>query len=90
MINLTFLICLLISAMVIFLVIVKPLFLMELEPYYGSSVKEELFDESLSVLETLKELESDFKMGKLSSEDYNSLSLEYKRLYLEKKATDEA
>ena len=37
------------------------------------------------VLETIQEVEQDFRMGKQTEEEYNHLSTEYKREYLELK-----
>ena len=86
MLNFTFIICLLLSLVVAYFVMVKPLFLDKMQTYYRPDLKDNTFDESVAILETLAELETDFKMGKLSEGDFEALSLEYKRLYLEKKS----
>ncbi len=83
MLNLTIIICLLISIPVVYLVMVKPLYMDAGEKYFFPHPENFEFDSSLSLLEAISELETDYKMGKLSVEDYESLSLEYKRSYLE-------
>lgn len=79
----TILASLLISLILIVTVLVKPLFWTEPTPYFFSSKEDNSFNESLAILETLKELEADFKMGKLSQEDFEALSVDYKKRYLE-------
>jgi hypothetical protein len=63
--------------------VIKPLFLDPAQQYFTTNSKPSDFDTSLSLLEIIAELETDYKMGKLSREDFESLSLEYKRSYLE-------
>lgn len=87
MLNLTLVVCLLLSLIVVYFVLIKPLFRDKIQLYYQTKPATELFDESLSILETLTELETDYKMGKLTQEDYEVLALEYKKLYLEKKTS---
>ena len=41
------------------------------------------FKESVALLESITEINLDFKMGKLSPEDFGALSLEYQRKYLQ-------
>ena len=84
MLNITLIICLVVSLGVAFLAMIKPLFLEKQCSYYQSRSDQGYFDESVSLLEAIAELESDFKMGKLSRKDFEALSLEYKHLYLEK------
>ena len=83
--NLTIIVCLLLSIPVVYYVMIKPLFMDSTEPYYSEVGENSDFDNSLSLLESISELETDYKMGKLSQEDFESLSLEYKRSYLEEK-----
>ncbi len=87
MLTLTFIICVLLSVIVAFFVMVKPLFLDKMQPYFQSVSEEDQFEESVSILETLSELETDYKMGKLTKEDFEALSLEYKRSYLVQKSS---
>jgi cytochrome c-type biogenesis protein CcmI len=82
MLNLTLIICMLISLAAAYLVVAKPLFLDQRNRYFQSNPEQADFDTTLSLLETIAELETDYKMGKLTPADYESLSLEYKRLYL--------
>ena len=83
--NLTIFICLILSIPVVYYVLIKPLFMDSTQPYYSGETEISDFDNSLSLLESISELETDYKMGKLSQEDFESLSLEYKRSYLEEK-----
>lgn len=85
MINPTTLISLLISLVVAYFVMFRPLFLQSEKPYAMPDTEHKEFDERISLLETIYELETDHKMGKLSGEDFEALSNEYKRMYLEKK-----
>lgn len=85
MMNLTIFVCLLLSLPVVYYVLIKPLFIESTQAYYSDVAESSDFDNSLSLLESISELETDYKMGKLSQEDFESLSLEYKRGYLEEK-----
>jgi hypothetical protein len=85
MINLTLIICTMISFLIFLMVVVKPLFWDQDSPLFLEEETKGAFNDSLSLLETIKELEIDYKMGKLSKEDFETLSLEYKRKYLEHK-----
>ncbi len=89
MLNFALFICSALSLGVAYFAMFKPLFLDQQAAYFQPVAEEEEFDESISLLETIDELESDFKMGKLSKDDFESLSLEFKRLYLEKKTKKE-
>ena len=82
--NTTIILCLAISLGIAFLVMIKPLFLEKQHAYYQAEPDSSDFDESISLLEAIAELESDFKMGKLSGKDFEALSLEYKHQYLDK------
>ncbi len=85
MLALTYFVCFLIAAIVLYIVVVRPLFLEESSKYYQTSVEGNTFEESSSLLEAIAELETDYEMGKLSKEDFDAISLEYKRAYLERK-----
>ncbi len=74
-----------ISVVIVGLVLVKPLFIDKQKTYYQSEPDHHEFNELLSILETISDLETDYKMGKLSKEDFDAMSLDYKRTYLEKK-----
>jgi len=67
---------------IIFLVLVRPLFLRPESPYFQAETDDRDFSEATSLLEMIAELETDYKMGKVSQEDYESLSLDYKHRYL--------
>jgi hypothetical protein len=83
--NPTLLICFILTGIVSASVLIKPLFLTKRESYFERGSGGADFNESLSLLEAISELETDYKLGKLSREDFDELSLEYKRSYLEKK-----
>lgn len=85
MIDPTLVISILISLAIIYFVLVRPLFLQKPQPYFSGNHKENQFDESYSLLEVIAELEADYQMGKLSKEDFETISLEYKRDYLTRK-----
>ncbi len=75
----------LLGAVIAFFVLVKPLFLGEEEPYFQPKTESAEFSEALSILEMITELDTDFQMGKVSKNDYESLSLDYKHRYLKAK-----
>lgn len=77
--------CSVLSVIIAVAVLAKPLFIEKQRNYYTSSGAQDDFDESVSILETIAELETDYLMDKISKEDFENLSLEYQRLYLEKK-----
>lgn len=89
MLNTTVVFCFMVSLGIAFFAMFKPLFMDKQKAYYQPAGKVDEFDESISLLEAIEELQSDFKMGKLSREDFETLSLEFKRLYLEKKKQEE-
>ena len=60
---------------------IYPLFLQKPRRYFADSPQLD-FDDSLSVLETIAELEADFQSGKLSQKDFEALAVESKREYL--------
>ncbi len=82
MFGLTIITCLLLSTGILFIVMVKPLFWDKQLAYFDSDTEIDEFDETLSLLEAISELETDYKMGKISKEDFEAMSLEYKQLYL--------
>ena len=75
--------CTIISLIIAFLILIRPLFLQKQVPYFDIASEEHDFDESLSLLETIKDLDTDFQNGKITKEDYDSMSLEYKREFLD-------
>ncbi len=85
MMNTTLLICLGFSIIITLIVVFKPLFRDELQGYFSSDIESHEFDESLSILEAISELETDFKMGKISKQDFETISIEYQRRYLNSK-----
>ena len=78
------------AAIISFFVLFKPLFMEKQARHFQSDTENDVFSESLSVLEMITELETDHRMGKVSREDFDALSLEYKHLYLKKKAEENA
>ncbi len=90
MLSYTLSICLSISLAVFFFVVIVPLFLQKPERYFTRSSQYD-FDDSLSILEIVAELEADYRSGKLTKEDFEALSMDFKREYMElrgKKRTD--
>jgi hypothetical protein len=83
------LLCTLISLIIVFFVIVRPLFLTEPRLYRQQPSPDGVdYIEALGILEMLSDLENDFKMGRLTRADYESLALEYQHQYLEKTGTE--
>ncbi|OGH00405.1 MAG: hypothetical protein A2600_10265 [Candidatus Lambdaproteobacteria bacterium RIFOXYD1_FULL_56_27] len=80
----TLILCSLASVLIAALV-VKPFFLSPEKPYFDPQAQPHVFDESLSLLEGLGELETDYRLGKLNAEEFEHLSLEIKRDYLKLK-----
>jgi len=84
--NQTFVICAILSIIIVFVVLIKPLFI-DKQTVYSETEKVGVdFDESLSLLEAIAEYKTDYQMGKISKADFDEISLEYKRKYLDKKA----
>ena len=81
----TIILCSILSLALAAAVLIKPFLLTPESPYFDSSVQPHVFDESLAMLENLKELEVDFTTGKLTQTEFDQLSLEVKRSYLELK-----
>jgi len=81
--SLILIICTVISLVIAFFILIRPLFLQKQTPYFETVSEEHDFDESLSLLETIKDLETDFSYGKITKEDYDNMSLEYKREFLD-------
>lgn len=83
--HLTLIICSIVSIILTILVVIKPLFLEKQRSYFvtGKDFKE--FDESVSILEMISEIEVDYQTGKISKSDFETLSLEYKRHFLDAK-----
>ncbi|MFH2131472.1 MAG: hypothetical protein ABIK68_13940 [bacterium] len=77
------------AVIISFLVLIKPLFMEKQSRYFKSDAQNDTFSESLSILEMITELKSDYQMGKVSKEDYDTLSLEYKHRYLKEKAGEQ-
>jgi hypothetical protein len=76
--------CGLVSLAIVFLVIGRPLFLTAPVVYCERPSPEGMsYFETLGILEMLNDLENDFKMGRLTREDYELLALEYQHRYLE-------
>ncbi|MCP4754672.1 MAG: hypothetical protein GY866_27645 [Proteobacteria bacterium] len=86
----TLIICFLLSIVIGLGVLFKPFFRDKPQAYFGSESDTGEFDESLSLLEAISELEADYKMGKISREDFEALTLDYKHAYLERKNRESA
>lgn len=69
------------SFVIVFFVVVYPLFLRKPTTYF-TNTQAHSFDDSLSILEIITELEEDYHSGKISKEDFEVLSAEFKREYL--------
>ena len=89
MFNATLLICFAISFAILFLVVINPLFIQKPKRYFTQSSHYD-FDDSLSILEIMAELEADFQSGKLLRDDFEALSVEFKREYLELRGKKQA
>jgi len=72
---------LLISVSLLFFIVIYPLFIKKSDHYFDQKTSE--FDESLSIMELLSELEADFLLKKINQEDFETVSTELKRKYLE-------
>ena len=73
-----------ISLFVFWYVVLVPLFKTQGGSYFSDIVDD--FDESVVALAAIRELEIDYKMDKLTDEEYEEMSTELKREYLELKA----
>lgn len=79
----TFLVLAFIIVSVTYVVIIKSLFLTPQRQYFEKNDTDfEDFDESISLLESLSELEVDYKMGKMPTDDYEALKLDFQQNYL--------
>lgn len=81
--HISLIICTILALIIAFFALFKPLFLEEQRSYFEGETESQTFDESLALLEIISELENDYKTGKVSQEDFEIMSLEYKRNYLE-------
>lgn len=59
------------------------------KPYFNPNEAPHVFDEKLSLLESIQELENDFNQGKLTKEEFEALSNEAKHEYLDLKHQDD-
>ncbi|MDT8446666.1 MAG: hypothetical protein RRB13_07195 [bacterium] len=80
----TLIVCSLLSV-VIALLVARPFFSTQEKPYFDPNAEAHVFDEKISLLETIQELEMDFRMGKLTREEFEALSNDSKRDYLKLK-----
>jgi len=81
----TIILCSVFSVIIAFLVVYKPFFVLPEAAYFQAEPEGHVFDERLSMLESLGELENDFKSGKLTQVEYDQAALEAKREYLKLK-----
>ncbi|NQU65630.1 MAG: hypothetical protein HQ517_15290 [SAR324 cluster bacterium] len=88
MLDSSLIISVILAALIFFFVHFKPLFIEKQKPYFRLDPQNDTFSESLSILEMITELETDYQMGKVSKDDFDGLSLEYKHQYLKKKAEE--
>ncbi len=79
----------LLGVVISFFVLFKPLFLEKPTPYFQPETENRDFNEALSLLEMISELDADYQMGKVSKEDYDALSLDYRHRYLKAKTAVE-
>jgi len=84
--------CTVISLIIALWVGYRPLISSNENKYYNQEEqKAHRFDPKVALLEAIAELEQDCKLGHLSKEEFERLSLEYKREYLNaKKASPES
>lgn len=80
----SFLFTALLSLGILFIVVIRPLFLQAPTIYYRQldPEKEKDIQES-KLLQSLQEIKTDYEMGKLSEKDFEELSLEYQKRYLQ-------
>ena len=78
----------LLAIIISYFVVFKPLFLEKPAPYFKLDSENDTFSESLSILEVITELETDYQIGNVSKDDFDGLSLEYKHQYLKTKAEE--
>ena len=83
--HITLIICTILSVVIAAVVLIKPLILQKPKPYFLPDSGSNEFDESLALLEMISELEMDYQAGKISKADFELMSLEYKREYLDQK-----
>ena len=86
MTDISLILAILLGMVISFFVLVKPLFLEKPSPYFTPETDSQDFNEAVSLLEIISELDADLQMGKASKEDYESLSLDYRHRYLNAKS----
>jgi len=69
------------TVFVILAIVFRPLFFQKSSPYFTRT--QQPFDESVSVLELLSELEVDYLMGKVNQADFQESSTTLKQRYLQ-------
>ena len=80
MMSLSYFFILLISIMLLFFIVVYPLFVRKSDKYFNQKTMD--FDESLSIMELITELEADYLLKKINKEDFETVSTDLKRKYL--------
>ena len=80
MMSLSYFFILLISIMLLFFIVVYPLFVRKSDKYFNQKTMD--FDESLSIMELITELEADYLLKKINKEDFETVSKDLKRKYL--------
>ena len=80
MMSLSYFFILLISIMLLFFIVVYPLFVRKSDKYFSQKTMD--FDESLSIMELITELEADYLLKKINKEDFETVSTDLKRKYL--------
>ncbi len=79
----TLAICSLISLLLAFVVVYKPLMKDKEQAYHqGDEQEAHRFNPQLALLEAISELEQDYQLGHLNKEEFERLQLEYQRDYL--------
>jgi hypothetical protein len=66
--------------MLLFFIVVYPLFVRKSDKYFNQKTMD--FDESLSIMELITELEADYLLKKINKEDFETVSTDLKRKYL--------
>ena len=87
--ELSLILCTLTSLAVAFGIAWGPLVKMKQATYFTADAEPHRFDPKLALLEAIAELEQDFTLGHLEHEEFETLSLELKREFLESQTSPE-
>ncbi len=81
--ELSIILCTLASLLIALAVAWQPLVTMEQETFFTTENETHRFDPKVALLESIAELEQDFSLGHLDKSEFDRLSLELKREFLE-------